>query len=234
MNSIDEKISVGLISMNECASIHAVLAAIRAVVPNAEIVLVDSSSDDTPLIAQHYGVRVIRQYPPQGYGPAMMRLLNECSREVIITLDCDNTYPAQVIPDMAQLILDKHFDLVDASRLSQKPQAMPWPNYIANRGFAMIASWLFNYKLMDLHSGMRAYRNSMLKQLKFEQHGAALPVDLLIKPLLCGYSIGIYPIPYQERLGASKMKPRETVWWTIKRIANLYINKSAIQHQIKS
>jgi glycosyltransferase involved in cell wall biosynthesis len=222
---LEQNICVGLISMNELESIHDVLSSIRRVLPKAEIVLVDSSDDETPIIAASYGAKVIRQYPPQGYGPAMMRLLKECNKEVIITLDCDNTYPVEEIPHLAQLILEGGYDIVDASRLNQKPQAMPWLNYIANRGFAIIASWLFKYRFLDLHSGMRAYRKSMLEQLSFEGQGAALPVELLIKPLLFGYKLGIHPISYQERLGDSKMQPWETVWWTIKRLVRL--------HQIK-
>lgn len=225
MNRIDQNISVGLISMNERESIHVVLSAIRQVLPLAEVVLVDSSTDETPEIAKTYGARVIRQYPPQGYGPAMMRLLRECDRAVIVTLDCDNTYPVAEIPRLAQLILEEKFDLVDASRLAVKPQAMPWPNYIANRGFAMMASWMFQYPLRDLHSGMRAYRKSMLGKMVFDAQGAALPVELLIKPILHGYKICLYPIAYQERLGASKMQPWETVWWTMKRLIKLYISR---------
>jgi len=49
--------------------------------------------------------------------------------------------------------------------LKGKPKAMPWLNYIANAGFAMLASVLFLRRLSDLHSGMRAYRKSLIEEM---------------------------------------------------------------------
>ena len=44
--------------------------------------IVDSSRDRTPEIARQLGARVIRQFPPQGYGRAMARVLQECRGDV--------------------------------------------------------------------------------------------------------------------------------------------------------
>jgi glycosyltransferase involved in cell wall biosynthesis len=219
--NIGARVTVGMISMNEAQSIEKVIKAIQQAIPEAEILLVDSSNDDTPLIARQLGARVIRQYPPQGYGPAMMRLLKEGSREVIVTLDCDNTYPAEKIPELAAMIIHDQFDVVDASRLQGKPHAMPWANYLVNWGFAWLASLLFQRHLTDLHSGMRAYRKSMLQQLQFAEYGAALPVELLLKPIMHHFRVQSVYIDYQERIGQSKMRPWSTVWWTFKRMISI-------------
>lgn len=218
---IDSKISVGLLSMNEENSIQIVIESIRKAAPDAEIVVVDSSRDKTPEIASQLGARVIRQFPPIGYGPAMMKLLRECQRDVIVTMDCDNTYPADMIPKLAEMVIEDGYDLIDASRLNNKPDAMPWPNYLANYFFALLASILFQKRLKDLHSGMRAYRKTMIDALDFHEKGAALPVELLIKPLLHNYKLHTISIPYKERIGESKMQPLDTVWWTFKRIFKL-------------
>ena len=90
---------------------------------------------------------------------------------MVITLDCDNTYPANQIPVLAKMILEDGWDEVDASRLKSKPSAMPWINYLGNRFFALIASALFLRKVTDLHSGMRAYRKTMIDALDFETKG---------------------------------------------------------------
>jgi glycosyltransferase involved in cell wall biosynthesis len=132
MDSTGKQISVVMITRNEEGSVKAVIEGIQACVPAAEIIIVDSSSDKTPEIATALGATVIRQFPPQGYGPAMEKALRSGSREVIVTLDCDNTYPVDKIPQLADLVLTQGYDLVDASRLKQKPLAMPWLNYVAN------------------------------------------------------------------------------------------------------
>jgi glycosyltransferase involved in cell wall biosynthesis len=151
----------------------------------------------------------------------MMTALQASTREVVVTMDCDDTYPAEKIPELAALILDGGYDVVDASRLKNKPKAMPWLNYLANVFFAWMASVLFLRKLTDLHSGMRAYRKSMLDTMDFRADGAALPVELLLKPIINGYKSHVIFIDYRERIGQSKMYPFSTVWWTIKRIITL-------------
>lgn len=212
------EISVVMITKNEENAVAQVIEQIKVYTDKAEILIVDSSTDQTAERAASLGVHVIKQFPPRGYGRAMELALRSASGNVIITLDCDNTYPAEKIPILAKKILEEGKDLVDASRLKAKPEAMPWINYLANLGFAWLASILFFQRLTDLHSGMRAYRKTMIKELKFDASGPALPVDLLLIPIKLGYKVENYFIDYHERIGQSTMQPLPSAWWTLKRI----------------
>jgi len=211
-------ISVAMITLNEEKAVEAVIRDVLRAVPDAEIVIVDSSEDRTPEIAESLGAKVIRQYPPQGYGVAMEKALRSAAGEVVVTMDCDGTYPAEMIPKFVLEVTDGGYDLVDGSRLKGKPAAMPWVNYIANRFFALIASALFCVRLTDLHSGMRAYRKEMVEGIPFRAEGAAFPVELLLLPLKKGYRVKTIFIPYRERIGESTMRPLESALWTIRRI----------------
>ena len=173
MEAIGKRITVAMISMNEERAVAKVIGDIRNLLPDAEIVVVDSSSDHTAEIAQSLGARVIRQFPPRGYGPAMDTALRSSGREVIVTLDCDDTYPVEFIEPMARIVLEDGYDLVDGSRLAGKPAAMPWINFFANWGFALLASLAFLHRIRDLHSGMRAYRKSLIDRIDYDMHGAA-------------------------------------------------------------
>src|SRR5688572_28074349 len=125
-----------MITMNEEGAVAKVVRDIRSVAPDAEIFLVDSSRDRTAEIAQGLGCRVVKQFPPQGYGPAMDRAVREAAGDVVITLDCDDTYPVEAIPRMRAMVENEGWDLVNASRLTTRPKAMPFPNYLANMLFA--------------------------------------------------------------------------------------------------
>lgn len=218
MGSIAGRITVAMITLNEERAVGKVIGDIQRAAPGAEILVIDSSADRTPEIAAAMGARVLRQFPPQGYGPAMDRALREGRGEVIVTLDCDDTYPVEFIEPMARMVLEGGFDLVDGSRLAGKPAAMPWVNYLANRGFAMIASALFLRNISDLHSGMRAYRRGLIDNLGHDPRGAALPVELLLRPLRAGCKVKQIAIPYRMRIGESTMRPLQSAWWTMKRI----------------
>jgi glycosyltransferase involved in cell wall biosynthesis len=216
-----DTLTVATITRNEEKAIDKVIADIRRVVPDAEILVVDSSTDRTAEIATELGAKVIKQFPPQGYGPAMDTALRSGSGQVVVTLDCDDTYPAERIPELARLVLDDGYDVVDGSRLKSKPPAMPWLNYFANYGFALMASMLFGNRLTDLHSGMRAYRKSLIDNLQYQPRGAALPVELLLRPLKMGKRLKVVFIEYRERIGQTTMRPLESAWWTLRRIVNV-------------
>jgi glycosyltransferase involved in cell wall biosynthesis len=213
-----ENLTVAMITCNEKDAISKVIGDIRHAVPDAEILVVDSSSDCTAEVAEELGAKVIKQFPPRGYGPAMDLALRSASGDVVVTLDCDDTYPAEQIPLLARLILEEGYDIVDGSRLTSKPRAMPWPNYLGNFTFALLASLLFLRRLQDLHSGMRAYRKSLIDELKYRVDGAALPVELLLRPIKLGKRLKVVNIDYRDRVGQTTMRPLQSAWWTLRRI----------------
>ena len=213
------KLTVSMITMNEEKAVAKVVADIRRVVPDAEILLVDSSKDRTAEIAQELGCRVIKQFPPQGYGPAMDRAVREASGDVVITLDCDDTYPVEVIPELVRLI-DEGYDLVNTTRTWRRPKAMPFANFIANRVFALGARILHGLKTTDVHSGMRAYRKSMIDRVQWVAKGPALPVDMYVIPFRRGFRVTELPIDYRERIGNTTLHRWSSTVWTFKRLWN--------------
>jgi hypothetical protein len=212
-------LTVGMISMNEAAAVGSVIDGILRHRPNAEILLVDSSKDETPVIAEEHGARVIRQFPPRGYGPAMMRLLRSATTDVIVTMDCDGTYPSERIGDLHRRIEDGA-DLVNTSRTHRRPKAMPLPNYVANRAFAAAAGVVHGFWTTDLHSGMRAYRTSMLRAMEVPEAGSALPVELLLAPVRHGYRVDDVHIDYLNRIGTTTLDRWNSTVWTFLRIAH--------------
>lgn len=213
-----EDVSVVMISRDEEAAIAGVLDGIRANLPGAEVLLVDSSADRTPQIAEENGARVLRQFPPRGYGPAMERALLEPERDIVVTLDCDGTYPADRLPELVARVRGG-VDLVGTSRIDgHRPAAMPWPNYLANKAFNIFASVVFTRRIRDVHSGMRAYRRTMLHAIRWHADAPALPVELLLKPIRLGYRVEEIPIRYAERLGETTLDRLASTVWTVKRI----------------
>jgi glycosyltransferase involved in cell wall biosynthesis len=221
------RLAVAMISRNEEGAVAGVMNEIRSVLGNVTVVLVDSSTDRTPEIAAGLGATVVRQVPPRGYGPAMMLALTTAARdsEVVVTLDCDGTYPVEAVPEIATLVLDRGFDLVNASRLAERPKAMPVANWLANTIFARSADLLFGLRVTDVHSGMRAYRSRMLLDVDFDAQGPALPVELLIKPARLGYRVTEIKIAYRERIGHTTLDRFSSTMWTYRRMLRLLSTK---------
>lgn len=223
-------ISVAMITMNEEKAVAQVIQDIRAALGEREheIVIVDSSKDRTAEIARELGARVIRQFPPEGYGRAMARVLKESRGDVVVTLDCDGTYPATKIPRIADMVLKGECDLVNASRLQTRPASMPLANYFANSLFAVTGYLLLGVKSTDLHSGMRAYSREIIEAVEVDPNGPALPVELLLKPALAGFRIREIFIPYGERIGVTTLGRFESTVWTFRRILRLAFTRMPV------
>jgi glycosyltransferase involved in cell wall biosynthesis len=222
-----DDVAVVMITMNEEGSMREVARCLRRDVPGASISIVDSSSDRTAEIAAEEGVEVVRQFPPQGYGPAMVRALTLPDRPIVVTLDCDGTYPTDRIPELVALVR-AGCDVAGTTRLANgRPAAMPWPNYLANQAFNLVASLLFARRVRDVHSGMRAYARPVVHAFDWQAKAPALPVDLLLVPIRAGLQVREVGIAYAERVGETTLDRLASTTWTFKRILRSRFSKSA-------
>ena len=111
-----EDLSVVMGTYNEEAAIATVLEDIERVTDGqAEVVCVDGSDDRTPEIAREHGARVIEQ-EPQGYGVAVREAILTPDRPIVVTTDCDDTYPMEQLPEFLEAI-NEGYDVVSGDRL---------------------------------------------------------------------------------------------------------------------
>ncbi len=168
---------------------------------NTEILIVDSSSDDTPKIAKGLGVKVISQ-PPRGHGIALRTCIQEASGDYIFTTDCDNTYPMDMLPQFLEALTKGGCDLVSGNRMYYPDvrKAMPFSNLLANRGFALFVRLLYGIKTHDVTTGMFGFRRDVVHAIEWETN-YSFPSEIIIRSNLAGYKYKEIPINYKLRLG---------------------------------
>ena len=200
-----EDLAVVMGTYNEEAAIGTVLDDIDAVTDGrASVVCVDGSDDRTPEIARERGARVIEQ-EPQGYGVAVRAALLAADRPVVVTTDCDDTYPMAELPRFLDLVNDGA-DVVSGDRISPGAETMPPLNRVGNRAFALLASALLGRRVRDTTTGMRAYRREVIEAIDWTEN-TGLSAELLMRPVMRGYDVREVPIPYRERTGETKLDP---------------------------
>jgi glycosyltransferase involved in cell wall biosynthesis len=198
-------LSVVMGTYNEEEAIGAVLSDIAAVTDGeAEVVCVDGSSDRTPEIAREHGATVIEQ-EPQGYGVAVREAILAPDRPIVVTTDCDDTYPMEQLPEFLELI-NEGYDVVSGDRLYHGAEAMPAFNRLGNHLFALGASVLVGTRVHDTTTGMRAYRREVVEEIEWTEN-TGLSAELLMRPLMRGYDVREHPIEYAERKGETKLDP---------------------------
>ena len=165
-----------------------------------EVIIVDSSSDRTAEIARNMGARVIER-PPRGHGDALRAGLAATRNDIIITADCDNTYPMEYIPKLISIIQSGEYDLISCNRLTQTlKHAMPLTNKFANQCFALLVRMLYGIKVRDVATGMFCLTQKLNRQLHLETL-VTVPIELIIKTHQAGFSQCEINIPYRTRIG---------------------------------
>jgi glycosyltransferase involved in cell wall biosynthesis len=200
-----DDVAVVMGTYNEEAAIEHVLTDIDRVTDGrAEVVCVDGSTDRTAEVARHHGARVIEQ-EPQGYGVAVHEAITAPDRPVIVTTDCDDTYPMDRLPDFLDAI-NEGYDVVSGDRLSRGAETMPPVNRLGNRAFAALASLLVARRLTDTTTGMRAYRREVIENVEWTEN-TGLSAELLLRPVMRGYRVTELAIDYHERRGETTLDP---------------------------
>ncbi|MFB6102614.1 MAG: dolichyl-phosphate hexose transferase [Haloplanus sp.] len=200
-----DDVAVVMGTYNEEAAIGSVLADIDRVTDGrAEVVCVDGSDDRTPDIARGMGARVIEQ-EPQGYGVAVREAVLAPDRPVVVTTDCDDTYPMERLPDFLDRI-NEGYDVVSGDRITPGAETMPALNRFGNRVFAGLASLLLGRRLHDVTTGMRAYRRDLLHRIGWTEN-TGLSAELLMRPVARNVRVTEVPIDYRERAGETKLDP---------------------------
>ena len=197
------KVSVVMPTFNEQEALPLVVEDIRKHTKNydTEILIVDSSTDNTAAIAETLGVKVIPQHL-QGPGIALRTAILAASGDYIITTDCDNTYPMDKIPEFVDLMAARGFDFISGNRLaiSNVRKTMPRANLWANWTFALLVRLLYRIPAHDVTTGMFGINREVVQAIKWETN-YSFTSEIIIRFNRQGYKWKEVPIPYRFRVG---------------------------------
>ncbi len=179
-----------------------------------EILVADSSSDETAAIANSCGAKVIK---PQklGYGNAYLAGFEQAEGDYIVLMDGDLTYDPKAIQDMIAILQSGNYDMVMGSRLNGVilPGAMPaLHRYIGNPVLTWILNTLFSSRISDAHCGLRAISKDALKKLNLRSGGMEFASEMLIEAVCKDLRIAEVPITYSPRKGLSKLHSFTDGW----------------------
>ncbi len=170
-----------------------------------EIIIVDDgSSDDTAKIARTKECRVIEQPRNMGYGASLKRGFKEATTELVVITDADGTYPAESIPELLEAA--QTYDMVVGSRTGKNvhiPLIRRPPKWFLRK----LASYLAEFPIPDLNSGLRVIRRSSVRRfLHILPSGFSFTTTITLSHLCNEMTVGYVPIDYAKRIGASKIR----------------------------
>jgi len=205
-----EKISVVLPCRNEENSLGDCLAIIKKVFADysliGEIIVSDSSSDQSPDIARKAGV-VLVKHDKIGYGNAYLEGFKLLTGDIVIMGDPDGSYDFFDIPRFLAELVD--CDLVVGSRFrgEMSKGAMPFLHrYLGNPIILFLLRHLYQLDLTEPSTGFLAIRKLSLDRLELKQVGMEFSSEFLVEAKKQGLKIKEIPIDYHRRQGLSKLR----------------------------
>ena len=180
---------------------------------NGEIVVADSSSDQTGTIAESLGARVIRP-EKSGYGNAYLTGFKNARGRFIVMGDADNTYDFLEIPKLLAP-LKNGADFVIGSRFKgtiHKGSMDGLHRYIGNPVLTWMLNFIFHTHYSDTHSGFRAITREALDRLPLTTGGMEFASEMLVMASKERLRIEEVPISYYPRLTPSKLHSFADGW----------------------
>jgi len=206
-SSDSPEISIVVPSLNEEITIGEFVAwcwlGLEKVGVKGELIIVDSSTDDTPNIALKSGARVLRT-PRRGLGQAYIDAIPYIRGAFIVMGDCDLTYDFRDI----KVFVDSYHsgsEFVMGSRFLGTIEAGAMPKL--HRYFGTpLTTWLLNKiyrtEYSDIHCGMRGITKIGLQKIQLTSSGWEYASEMVLKAARVGLKISEVPVKfYKDRDG---------------------------------
>jgi len=189
-----------------------------------EILVADNGSkDDSVLIAEKLGARVV-QVKEKGYGNALRGGIQAASGKWIIMGDADESYDFSETDRFVKKF-QEGFELVTGCRLPQGggkilPGAMPFTHrWLGNPLFSRMARHMFAAPIHDVYCGLRGFTRELYDRLELQCDGMEFATEIIIKASLHGARIAEIPItlhPDGRKTHAPHLRTARDGWRTLR------------------
>jgi glycosyltransferase involved in cell wall biosynthesis len=181
---------------------------------DAEILIIDSSTDETSKIALEKGARVLKT-PKRGLGQAYIDAIPYIRGEFIIMGDCDLTYDFREINFFTEKFKDG-FEFIMGSRFLGSIEKDAMPNlhrYFGNPLTTFILNKIYKSTFTDIHCGMRGLTKNALIKINLSSSGWEYASEMVLKAVRCNLKVTEVPVKfYKDREGRLSHLKRNGFW----------------------
>ena len=210
-------ISVVIPSLNEERGIKKTLASLplrelKQMGLDTEVLVVDGNSNDgTQEIVRASGARLIVE-ERKGYGRAYKTGFSHSKGHIIVTLDADGTYPAELIPFYITELISKNLDFITINRFSRVEKgAMSLTHRIGNKVLSSVLRLLYSTSVEDSQSGMWVVRKELTNNIVLMSDDMALSEEIKVVAFRYFKSVEL-PGSYSVREGDAKLATLRHGW----------------------
>jgi dolichol-phosphate mannosyltransferase len=215
-----ERVAVLIPTYNERDNLPVIVARVREVLPQLDVVVLDDNSPDgtgavaDELAAADPQVSVIHRAGKEGLGAAYLAGFAwalGAGYDAVVEMDADGSHRPEDLT--AMLAAAEHADAVIGSRWVPGGSVVNWPLHrkALSVGGNLYVKVLLGMPVHDATAGYRVYRADALRTMGLhdvESLGYCFQTDLTWRAVKAGLTVVEVPITFVEReIGDSKMSP---------------------------
>jgi glycosyltransferase involved in cell wall biosynthesis len=215
---LDPEVSLVVPALNEQISIGRFVEWCREGLSKAgvqgEILIIDSSTDNTPEIAVKKGARVLRT-PRRGLGRAYIDALGYVRGKYVIMGDCDCTYDFREIGPFIEHFR-KGSEFIMGSRFKGYIEAGAMPplhRYFGSPITGWILNFMYGCHFSDIHCGMRGLTLDAYKRLDLKAQKWEYASEMIIKAVHIGLETSEVPIRFLKDM-QGRISHLKLHWYT--------------------
>lgn len=217
---------------NERGTIKKIIDELPVLSQKTEIIFVEGYSNDSTweeieeTVENYKGEKILKyiKQEKEGKVDAVRKGFDTASGDILIIYDGDMSVPPEEIRQFYDLLIGKEKILLNGSRFiyPMGNKAMSNLNYLANKMFSLIFTWLFKQKITDTLCGTKALTKKDYYEIKKERYyfGDFDPFgdfDLLFGATKLNFKIIDVPVNYKERIyGKSNINRWKNGWSLLK------------------
>ncbi|MBN1841359.1 MAG: glycosyltransferase [Deltaproteobacteria bacterium] len=214
---------------NEKGNIRAAVERIPAFCKHQEIIFVDGRSTDG---TQEEVERVIKEQPHkdikfmvqdgEGKGDAVRKGFNSDKGDILMILDADLSVRPEDLPKFYRALVENHGEFINGCRLiyPMEKQAMRFLNFLGNKFFSIMFTWILNQRFKDTLCGTKAlfredYEKIRANRSYFGDFDPFGDFDLIFGAVKQNLKVVEVPIRYRERTYGSTNISRFRHGWLL-------------------
>ncbi|GMO36767.1 MAG: glycosyltransferase [Termitinemataceae bacterium] len=216
---INKKVSIVVPALNEKITIAEFITWCKEGLEKAnvdgEIIIIDSSTDETPQIAKSMGARVL-SVPKKGLGQAYIDALPEIKGDYVIMGDCDCTYDFREIGKFVDK-LEEGYEFVMGTRMKGyiEPGAMPpLHRYFGTPLTTKLLNAIYGSHFSDIHCGMRAMTREALNKISLESTSWEYASEMVLKAAKLKLKTAEVPIRFYKDKEGRLSQHKRTGWFS--------------------
>jgi len=188
-----EKVLIIIPAFNEEKKLDDLLKRVSSVVSLKNVLVVnDGSLDNTAIVAERAGSKVLSFKINQGKGLALkagfdFAICNEY--DAVITMDADSQHDPDEIPMFLAYYRENGTDLIIGTRKHNLSE-MPFPRFMANKTSSLVASLLAGVRVNDSQSGYRFIKKDLIEKINLKDGRFQMETEIIVKAARAGFSIG--------------------------------------------